>query len=91
MDPFQIVAIDPFEALTDYIHNIDRVMGTGKLTMYDCKDAAESVLGEDELPSADVVEVVRCKDCIHNGSFDTDCPIDWAGKDYCSFGERKDE
>ena len=39
---------------------------------------------------ADVVEVVRCKDCIHNGSFDTDCPINWAGKDYCSFGERKD-
>ena len=42
------------DALTDYIHNIDRVMGDGKLTMYDCKDAAESVLGEDELPSADV-------------------------------------
>lgn len=35
-------------------------------------------------------EVVHCKECIHNGSFDTDCPIDWAGKDYCSYGERKD-
>lgn len=39
----------------------------------------------------DLVEVVRCKDCIH--LHDHDCPIAW-GKtdyDYCSFGERKDE
>lgn len=40
--------------------------------------------------------VVRCKDCIHNGSYDTDCPITWSskeywsGKEYCSFGERGD-
>ena len=39
----------------------------------------------------DVVEVVRCKDCIHAG--DRDCPIDWPknGEDYCSFGERRDD
>lgn len=43
----------------------------------------------DEIPAADVVEVVRCKDCIHAG--DRDCPIDWPknGEDYCSFGERR--
>lgn len=43
----------------------------------------------DEVPAADVVEVVRCKDCIHAG--DRDCPIDWPknGEDYCSFGERR--
>ena len=41
----------------------------------------------DCVPAADVVEVVRCKDCRHNGSFDTDCPIDWNGKEYCSFAE----
>lgn len=33
-------------------------------------------------------EIIRCKDCRHNGSFDTDCPIDWNGKEYCSFAER---
>lgn len=47
----------------------------------------------------DVVEVVRCKNCIHNGSIDTDCPFGWKDKkfnmpspnDYCSYGEKKDE
>lgn len=33
-------------------------------------------------------EIIRCKDCMHNGSYDTDCPIDWNGKEYCSFAER---
>ena len=37
---------------------------------------------------ADQPEIIRCKDCRHNGSFDTDCPIDWNGKEYCSFAER---
>ena len=40
-----------------------------------------------QLPSAQP-EIIRCKDCRHNGSFDTDCPIDWKGKEYCSFAER---
>ncbi len=35
--------------------------------------------------------IVRCENCIHNGSYDTDCPIDWPGKEYCSFGERGNE
>ena len=48
-----------------------------------------------EFPSADVVEVVRCKDCkwfndigcsIHIVD-DSDKPTE---NDYCSFGERKD-
>jgi hypothetical protein len=42
-----------------------------------------------QLPSAQP-EIIRCKDCRHNGSFDTDCPIGWNGKEYCSFAERKD-
>lgn len=49
-----------------------------------------------ELPGADVVEVVRCKNCRHNGSFDTDCPFGWRDErfnlpddiDFCSYGER---
>lgn len=51
------------------------------------------------LPSADVVEVVRCKDCKYNGSIS--CPTfndnpngkDWQAlenNDFCSFGKRKD-
>ena len=32
-------------------------------------------------------EIVRCGECMHNGSFDTDCPINWNGKEYCNFGE----
>lgn len=38
------------EALADYIHNVDRVIGTGHLSADDCKDAAISVLAD--LPSA---------------------------------------
>jgi rubrerythrin len=38
------------DALADYIHNIDKVYSTGKLSADDCKDAAKSVL--DDLPSA---------------------------------------
>lgn len=43
----------------------------------------------EELPSVQPQQIVRCKDCMHNGSFDTDCPINWNGKEYCSFAERR--
>ena len=36
-------------------------------------------------------EIIKCEDCIHNGSFDTDCPIRWPGKEYCGFAEGKEE
>ena len=39
-------------------------------------------------------ELIRCKDCMHNGSFDTDCPIKWRGRsdeDFCSYAEILDE
>ena len=38
------------EVLADYIHNVDKVYSTGKLSADDCRDAAKSVL--DELPPA---------------------------------------
>ena len=46
-----------------------------------------------------VGELVRCKDCRHNGSFDTDCPFGWRDErfnlpddmDFCSYGERKEQ
>ena len=36
-------------------------------------------------------EIIMCRECIHNGSYDTDCPIDWNGKEYCSYAERWEE
>ncbi len=41
------------------------------------------------LPSSEP-EIIMCKDCRHNGSFDTDCPISWPkdDEDYCSYAER---
>lgn len=48
-----------------------------------------------EIPAADVVEVVRCKDCKHwqDGGFSSYCICDGFthSDDYCSYGERKDE
>lgn len=64
------------------------------------KDAAGvAVRIIEDLPAADVVEIVRCKNCMHNGSIDTDCPFGWKDKkfnmpkpnDYCSYGERKEQ
>lgn len=50
------------------------------------------------MPTADVVEVVRCKDCIHHQPFPFSdehiCDVfDWKSedKDFCSFAERRTE
>lgn len=67
-------------------------------------DGIAEIVGMDyiavsNVPSADVVEVVRCKECMHNGSFDTDCPFGWRDErfnlpddiDFCSYGEREEQ
>ncbi|MGN0505422.1 MAG: hypothetical protein ACI4FZ_02610 [Lachnospiraceae bacterium] len=50
-----------------------------------------------EMPAADVVNIVRCKDCIYH--VDKYCTRDIKGRtnmfymsdnDFCSYGERKD-
>lgn len=54
----------------------------------------------EEAPTVDAVEVVRCKDCIHDNM--TTCPLCWIenhtmefinhnAEDFCSYGERKNE
>lgn len=50
----------------------------------------------DRLPTADVVEVVRCKDCVHRDPEDRKCEhymnnniFIRQDNDYCSYGERK--
>ena len=53
----------------------------------------------DEQPTADVVEIVRCKDCKHYkfGSdeirycFMNDSDHLWQDDDYCSYGERRED
>ena len=88
--------------MSDYIKREDAIKANENYVPY-------QRLGEDrqlyfdrilkELPSADVVEVVRCKNCRHNGSFDTDCPFGWRDErfnlpddiDFCSYGERKEQ
>ena len=55
----------------------------------------------DEMPSADVVEVVRCKDCIYYNETHEACDCDEKAisslgiffpnaDDFCSYGERKE-
>lgn len=42
---------------------------------------------QEQIDSLELVEVVRCKDCIH--LHDNDCPIAWPKTkgDFCSYGE----
>lgn len=42
-------------------------------------------------PVSKMKKLVMCKDCMHNGSFDTDCPIKWNkwDEDFCSYAERR--
>jgi hypothetical protein len=49
-----------------------------------------------DCPTADVVEVVRCKDCVnlYKGEFQSTCRYAtyiYSMDDYCSHGERKDD
>jgi len=48
------------------------------------------------LRDAPSIDIVCCKECMHNGSYDTDCPFGWRNGewnmpkpcDFCSYGER---
>lgn len=48
-----------------------------------------------QAPTADVVEVVRCKDCVHSSYYGKICHYrvgtDVSPEHYCSYGERKDD
>lgn len=76
------------------ISELQNLLGADDIPLY-YKPAIEKVIETivDELPSADTVEVVRCKDCKHHGM--DNCPV-WEGHitdDYmwCYFGERSEE
>lgn len=61
--------------------------------------AAFHIVGKmiDDAPTADAVDVVKCKDCVHRKNSNTLPPrcevFDWFSKknDYCSFAERRSE
>ena len=74
-------------------YNTEEEMGAGAACHYIMKDV-------ENIPTADVVEVVRCKDCKYyeahgNGKYGL-CK-NYKGKgmrnatDYCSYGERREE
>ena len=92
--------------MSDYINREDAIKANENYVPY-------QRLGEDrqsymdrilkELPSADVVEVVRCRDCEHwecNPGTDRygscqkvaydDFEVIMEGDDFCSYGERKE-
>ena len=86
--------------MSDYIKREDAIRAYAE-TLKSDKDTkliAEMILAD--VPNADVVEVVRCKDCEHHETFlfddskvlcwvhDTDIVV--SPTDYCSYGERKD-
>lgn len=41
-----------------------------------------------EVRKVDMVEVVRCKDCVHK---DVPCPLYGGSQFFCAYGERKEE
>lgn len=78
--------------MSDYIKKGDAIEEVNTWSMFG-NDNLESRLKR--LPSADVVEVVRCKDCKFWDSGCRWCEL-WGDTQeydngYCSYGERKDD
>lgn len=86
--------------MTEYIErerllrrfNIDDMMNVNG-TLISLRDAREKI---SNFPAADVVAVVRCKDCIHRDPEDKRCdcgcwhvPFTVDDDDFCSCGERR--
>ena len=67
----------------------DRNSCDGRLTYQQLKEMVEN------FPTADVVEVTRCKDCRHHSAAAGVCnlylhfSVGVTANDYCSFGERR--
>lgn len=86
--------------MSRYIKREDAITECEALTPIDSKMLKERIMS---IPSADVVEVVRCRECKHwdrergkrnNLQFDGYCEIFGGFCDpykYCAWGERKDD
>ena len=88
--------------MTDYINREDAIKAYAKAFNLadDCIEYASVILKD--IPPADVVEVVRCKDCKFAEVADANDSEDgyicqfhrgsiWFSGSYCSWGERADE
>lgn len=89
--------------MSDYIKREDAIETVYKLREhFKCWDRNDDIIIKNALnaiPTADVVEVVRCNDCKYGEVDDADFPdqyfcnhhgCDWnEGNHYCSYGERK--
>lgn len=88
--------IDKDSAIRTALDMCVKVVGHG-ITQFEAVDIADAF---ENIPIPDVVEVVRCKDCIYGEIDDEDFPdqylchahgSDWnEGNHFCSNGERKD-
>ena len=80
-----VMSVEPF-ALMDFE---GKVFGAGQKT----DDVVKAL---EQLPSADVVEVIKCKDCKHHYTKSLLCEV-WSrygtvatlDTDYCSYAERR--
>ena len=77
--------MDDFEKLINASDLIEWIMETYSDW---CVGTVRSIVDHVEDMPSKQPEIIRCEDCMHNGSYDTDCPIHWNGKEYCSFAER---
>ena len=78
------------EMFNRYFHNLQG--SEAQILVCDMKQAFL------ELPTADLVRIVRCKDCIHRDPEDKKCDCSFQAKggifpmgddDFCSYGERR--
>lgn len=84
--------------MAEYIKRSDALAYLDEGSYWEMEDFEEACTLIKRVPTADVVEVVRCKDCRHfdewadGGKTYSGCALDdWnhrAQNDYCSFGER---
>lgn len=72
----------------------------GRWSLDPVDDIIALAKGVDKIPTADVVEVVRCKDCVLRNTADCamyyicECGAQYSwetGNDFCSFGKRKED
>ena len=90
---------------------IERDTAIEQARLYYCKDCNsynrvlcrscgfnDAMLFIEDAPTVDVIEVVRCKDCVHRDPEDRKCEHHMSNNiftrqdnDYCSYGERKEQ
>lgn len=85
--------LDEVEELSRYIDANKMADELSKVPWHDRKDEKQAVRMVKEFPAADVVEVVRCRECVHWRGENDICKgigIDFSADGYCSEGKRKD-